>query len=175
MPHLNLLAPVRIAILGNSGSGKSTLARRLAGQRGLAALDLDTVAWEPNQIAVPRPPADAVADVLAFCRAHEQWVVEGCYASLVGAALTEAPMLLFLNPGVDVCLANCRSRPWEPHKYASKEEQDTKLDFLLSWVRAYYTRTDDHSLAAHLALFDAYEGPKRKLLSLSDEDYAHGT
>jgi len=159
---------VRIAILGNSGSGKSTLARRLAGQHGLAALDLDTVAWEPGKIAVPRPAADAVADVQAFCQAHDHWVVEGCYAGLVGTVLASSPMLVFLDPGVEPCLANCRVRPWEPHKYASKDEQDDKLDFLLSWVQAYYTRDDDYSFMAHQALFDAYAGPKEKLASLPD-------
>jgi adenylate kinase family enzyme len=39
---------MRIAILGNSGSGKSTLANWLAESADLAALDLDTVAWEPG-------------------------------------------------------------------------------------------------------------------------------
>ena len=159
---------MRIAIVGNSGSGKSTLARRLAGQHGLAVLDLDTVAWEPGQIAVPRPPADAVADVLAFCRGHERWVVEGCYAGLVSAALASMPMLVFLEPGIDACLANGRARPWEPHKYASKDQQDEKLGFLLSWVRAYYQRDNDYSFMAHQALFDAYAGPKEKLVSLAD-------
>jgi adenylate kinase family enzyme len=166
---------MRIAIIGNSGSGKSTLAGRLAERHGLAALDLDTVAWEVGQIAVPRPPAESVADVQAFCAAHEHWVVEGCYASLVSAALgaaepVDAPTLLFLDPGVDACLANCRVRPWEPHKYASMAEQDEKLGFLLSWVRAYYTRSDDHSLVAHQALFDAYGGPKQTLVSLRNAE-----
>lgn len=39
---------MRIAILGNSGSGKSTLGNWLAESADLAALDLDTVAWEPG-------------------------------------------------------------------------------------------------------------------------------
>jgi len=161
---------MRIVIVGNSGSGKSTLARRLARQQGLAALDLDTVAWEPGKIAVPRPPAAAVANVQAFCRAHERWVVEGCYAGLAGAALAGAPTLVFLEPGVDACLANCSARPWEPHKYASREAQDEKLECLLAWVRAYYTRDDDYSLVSHRALFDAYAGPKQKLVSLSEAE-----
>lgn len=164
---------MRIAIVGNSGSGKSTLARRLAGQHGLAALDLDTVAWEPGKIAVPRPAADAVADVQAFCSAHEHWVVEGCYAGLASVALSRSPMLIFLEPGVDACLANCRARPWEPHKYASKTEQDEKLDFLVTWVQAYYTRADDYSFMAHQALFDAYAGPKEKLAHLPDGSTFH--
>lgn len=154
---------MRVAIIGNSGSGKSTLAGNVAASRGLTMLDLDTVAWEPKKIAMPRDQADAVADVRAFCEANEHWVIEGCYAGLVRAALQFSPILLFLEPGVDACLSNCHSRPWEPHKYKSRREQDEKLEFLLAWVREYYVREGDLSLVAHQALFDAYLGPKRKL------------
>ena len=52
---------------------------------------------------------------------------------------------------------NCRSRPFEPHKYATAAEQDAHLELLLGWVRDYYTRDGDLSLAAHQALFDARE------------------
>jgi len=160
---------MRIAILGNSGSGKSTLARRLATRSGAPALDLDTFAWEPGQVAVPRDPALAAADVAAFCAANEAWIIEGCYAALIRATLAHQPCLVFLEPGVETCLAHCRARPWEPHKYASKAEQEAKLAFLLDWVRAYDTRDDDLSLAAHQALFEGYAGPKRKLTAPPDE------
>jgi adenylate kinase family enzyme len=154
---------MRIAIVGNSGSGKSTLAQRLAAGSGAAILDLDTVAWEPGQIAVPRDPAAAAAEVRAFCAAHDDWVVEGCYSSLVAATLAFEPLLIFLDPGLEQCIANCRARPWEPHKYASREEQDARLEFLLSWVADYHSRDGDMSLAGHQALFDAYTGPRRHL------------
>ncbi len=154
---------MRIAILGNSGSGKSTLARWLAGRAGAALLDLDTVAWEPGQVAVPRSPEAAQADVRAFCEGHPHWVVEGCYAGLIGVALAQRPLLLFLNPGEAQCVANCQARPWEPHKYASKAEQDERLAFLLAWVRDYTTRSGDMSLAGHRACFAAYAGPKAEL------------
>jgi adenylate kinase family enzyme len=154
---------MRIAILGNSGSGKSTLAGQLAAVHGLASLDLDAVAWEPGRVAVPRAPGDAARDVGSFCEREARWVVEGCYASLVEAALRHEPILLFLDPGVDACLANCRERPWEPHKYASKAEQDERLAFLLSWVEEYYRREGEMSLVAHRALFEGYAGPKLRM------------
>ena len=47
-----------------------------------------------------------------------------------------------VEPGREQCLANCRARPWEPHKYASKAQQDEKLAFLLDWVAAYYERDE---------------------------------
>lgn len=154
---------MRIAILGNSGSGKSTLARWLAARSGAPMLDLDTVAWEPGQVAVPRAPIDAQVDVRAFCSGHANWVVEGCYSSLVEAALEQGAHLVFMNPGRAQCEANCRARPWEPHKYASREEQDQRLAFLLSWVADYYVRDGDMSLAGHRACFAAYAGPKAEL------------
>lgn len=157
---------MKLAILGNSGSGKSTLARWAAEKANAPCLDLDTVAWEPGQAAVPRDAASARADVAAFCRSHEAWVVEGCYASLIDAALPFGPRLVLLDPGEAQCLANCRARPWEPHKYASRAEQDERLAFLLDWVSAYYTRDGDMSLAGHQALFEAYAGPKVRLADL---------
>lgn len=153
-----------MAIIGNSGSGKSTLARHAAESHGLIPLDLDSVAWQPGMPPTLRPAGEAAADVRVFCDANDHWVVEGCYAGLIEAALAFSPLLLFLEPGVEACLANCRARPWEPHKYPSKRDQDARLDFLLDWVRDYYVRREgDLSMSAHQSLFDRYAGPKRKL------------
>jgi adenylate kinase family enzyme len=155
---------MRVAILGNSGSGKSTLANWLAQSASLAVLDLDSVAWEPDRPAVARPSALAEADVAAFCATNPRWVVEGCYGNLVEAALRFEPFLILMNPGRETCTANCLNRPWEPHKYPSKEAQDANLQFLLAWVAEYETRDGPMSLGAHRALFDAYAGRKIELV-----------
>jgi len=156
---------MQIVIIGNSGSGKSTLARELAAPAQTPLLDLDTIVWEPGKIAVERPLEAVHADLDRFCAEHDAWIVEGCYSKLAERLLARepAPELYFMNPGEAACLRNCRARPWEPHKYASKEEQDAKLPFLLGWVSDYYRRTDGASLARHRAIFDAYRGPKREL------------
>jgi adenylate kinase family enzyme len=154
---------MRIAIIGNSGSGKSTLARDLARTHDLATLDLDTVAWEPEQIAVARDKQQALGLVREFCTSTSQWVVEGCYAGLTRAALPHASVLLFLDPGVQACIANCHSRPWEPHKFRSLEEQNRHFLPLLEWVRGYYQRDGDASLREHQALFDDFDGFKYRL------------
>lgn len=135
-------------------------------------LDLDSVAWEPNQIAVARPLSLVVSDVGRFCDSNEQWIVEGCYARLIGETLSREPHLLVLDPGVEQCIANCRARPWEPHKYASKAEQDSRIEFLLDWVRDYYARNDDLSLFAHRKLFDQYHGPKNWLTEMPGSDFS---
>jgi adenylate kinase family enzyme len=161
---------MRVALIGNSGSGKSTLAQRLAAVHALPMLDLDSVAWEPGKIAVARDPLAATRDVQAFCSAADRSIVEGCYAGLVRTVLSYSPVLLFLDPGVDACVVNCRERPWEPHRYESKQVQDRHLEFLLNWVREYYSRTGDLSLAAHQAVFDEYRGPKHRLTARVEPD-----
>lgn len=159
---------MRVAIIGNSGSGKSTMARRLQREHSLAFLELDSIVWEPGKIAVLRDEAAIEGDLNRFLRENDSWVIEGCYGELVRKALAEKPELIFLNPDECVCVENNRRRPWEPHKYASKEAQDAMLENLLLWVRGYYRRDDQWSLAAHRAIFDAYQGPKKEIRVLDD-------
>jgi len=155
---------MRIAILGNSGSGKSWKARALAQQHQLAHLDLDTIYFVPGLIAVPRPTETVLADLQAFIDANPAWVIEGCYGDLVEAALPYCSELLFMNPGKDVCLANNGKRPWEAHKYASREQQDSMLPFLLDWVGKYYERDDNCSYAFHRRVFDGFGGVRREVV-----------
>jgi adenylate kinase family enzyme len=155
---------VRILIFGNSGSGKSTMARDLSLKCGIPHLDLDQLAW--TSPGTRKPVAESAAEIRTFAAQHPQWVAEGCYADLVEVLVPLATELRFLNPGVEACIANCRARPWEPDKYASKEEQDARLEFLLQWVRDYETRHDEYSLTRHRELFDRYAGPKREWTQL---------
>jgi adenylate kinase family enzyme len=150
----------RIVIFGNSGSGKSTMARQLSRERGLPHLDLDSLAWASP--GVRRSLEESAAEIRAYLDANESWIAEGCYGDLIELILPNATEVRFLNPGIDVCIANCRARPWEPEKYPSKEEQDARLAFLLDWVRGYETRTDEYSLSRHRGLFDSFKGSKRE-------------
>lgn len=154
----------RVVIFGNSGSGKTTMARSLARDRSLAHLDLDHLAWETP--GVRKPLLVVRTEIEAFLGEHDDWVIEGCYADLLEIVLPHATEALFLNPGVEACVANCRARPWEPGKYPSKAAQDAKLEFLIAWVGEYESRTDEFSLARHRQLFDGFEGAKRELVEL---------
>jgi adenylate kinase family enzyme len=151
----------RIVVFGNAGSGKTTLARALTSQYGLAHLDLDSLAWDSP--GVRRPSPESAIAIHDFIEENLEWVIEGCYGDLLEQVMSYASEVRFLNPGLEVCLANCRARPWEPEKYPSKEAQDEKLEFLLGWVRQYQSRTDEYSLARHRALFEAFRGPKIEL------------
>jgi len=153
----------RLVVLGNAGSGKSTLAARLARSERLHHLDLDTLAWEPVMPPQRRAVADSARDITGFLDAHDRWVIEGCYADLLAVALPRSTQLVFLNPGIEACVANARLRPWEPHKYPSKQAQDANLEMLIGWIRDYEARRDGFSLAAHRALFDGFAGDKHEL------------
>jgi adenylate kinase family enzyme len=158
---------MKVLVFGNSGSGKSTLAGRLSAQHGLVHLDLDSIVWEPGEVAVQRR-ADAIMKSLAsFLSQHPRWVIEGCYAELVRAASRHCTELVFLNPGLERCLENNRRRPWEPHKYATKELQDSMLDSLQAWVVGYYERQDQLSYRAHRQLFDAFAGRKSEHMQVN--------
>jgi len=154
---------MRVLIVGNSGSGKSWRARALAEQHQLPHLDLDTIVFVPGLIAVARPVEQVLADLHAFVTTHPSWVAEGCYGDFIEAALPFCTELEFMNPGKDACLANNGKRPWEPHKYESKEKQDSMLPFLLDWVGKYYERDDTCSYAWHRRMFDRYQGSKREI------------
>jgi len=151
---------MKILIFGNSGSGKSTLAKRLVKDRGLAHLDLDSIVWEPGKIAVPRAPEAVSESLQAFLTTHKTWVIEGCYGELIEKTKQHCSELIFLNPGLEVCLEHNRHRPWEPHKYSSKQAQDEMLENLQTWVAGYYERQDQWSYHAHRQIFDTFSGHK---------------
>ena len=155
----------RIVIFGNSGSGKSTLAHSLCERHGLAHLDLDTIAWLPQPPPQRRPVAASQQDIDAFTGAYRAWVIEGCYSDLLALAAPSATDLIFLDLPVEDCIANARARPWEPHKYPSKADQDANLDMLIDWIGQYQSRQDDFSRAAHQQLFESFTGDKVRYTS----------
>lgn len=152
----------KIVIFGNSGSGKSTLAKSLCQTYKLQHLDLDVLAWLDTQPPQRRPLVDSCRQIDQFLKQQDNWIIEGCYADLLNYVIEHASEIIFLNPGVDACIANCRQRPWEPHKYPSKEAQDANLEMLIAWLREYPTRKDEFSLHAHRELFDNYNGKKQE-------------
>jgi adenylate kinase family enzyme len=152
-------------IFGNSGSGKSTLAKALCAAHGLAHLDLDTLAWEPTNPPTRKPLAVSGADIDSFVCKHAMWVIEGCYADLLALLVPSASEMIYMNLPIADCIANARSRPWEPHKYASKAAQDANLGMLVEWIERYAMKDDTCAEAAHRELYRRYGGKKTMLAS----------
>lgn len=156
---------MKVVILGNAGAGKSTLAARLAAGRRAARLSLDEVAFRSG--AERRPPRESIDEVKRWIANHEHWVIEGCYADIIEPILESCDELIFLNPGVDRCVAHCRSRPWEPEKFRTAAEQEQHLEALIEWVRSYEARADEYGLSRHRQLYESFNGRKRELIEPS--------
>ena len=150
----------KIIIFGNSGSGKSTLAKQLVVDFSLAHLDLDSLAWKNTNPPQRRKLENSIIEIKIFLNENKSWVIEGCYADLLSSITKYSTEMIFINPGTETCIANCKNRLWEPHKYASKKAQDANLYMLINWVKQYTERTDEFSLKAHRDLFDNFSGNK---------------
>lgn len=151
---------MKVILLGNAGTGKSTLAKKLIAKQLAARLSLDEVAFQGGTDR--RPLQDSVDDVMRWIADRESWIIEGCYADIVELILAYCDELIFLNPGVDACIAHCRSRPWEPEQFSSHQEQVENLDNLIQWVRSYEQRDDEYGLCRHRALYESFDGMKRE-------------
>ena len=158
----------KVVIFGNSGSGKSILATELALKNQLAHLDLDTIAWKASETPERQTILESSKSINDFLIAQNNWVIEGCYADLLAIVTPKADQVIFLNLPVSACVANAKNRPWEPHKYKSKEAQDENLDMLIDWVSQYTSRNDTFSKVAHEKLFEEYQG--KKIIYVTNEN-----
>ena len=155
----------KILIFGNSGSGKSTLAKRLKKQHDILHLDLDSFAWLDTLPPKRKEILESTKLIDSkISNNNNNWIIEGGYSDLLEYLLPVANEVVFLNPGVDTCINNCESRPWEAHKYSSKIEQDENLVMLTNWVKEYYKRDDEFSLKSHEKLYLAFSGKKTEIL-----------
>lgn len=159
---------MRAIVFGNSGAGKSTYAKSLSKETDVGHLDLDTIAWNPTYPPTRRAIEASLDDIQHFMQQHQSWVMEGCYADLLEKVSSQADTAVFLNLSIEQCVENAKSRPWEPHKYQSKEEQDANLDMLIDFIRGYEERSDTFCYSAHRTLFDQFEGEKVEITRNQD-------
>ena len=159
------MASRKILIFGNSGSGKSTLARKLAETEQLGHLDLDILAWLPTDPPTRRETSSSGEEIDDFVANNEGWVIEGGYTDLLELAEPSSTELVFLDLPVDDCIKNAQRRPWEPHKYESKDAQDQNLEMLIGWIQQYPTRDDVFSRQAHTDFYQRYSRKKQQVTS----------
>lgn len=126
----------------------------------LAHYDLDPIAWLPT--TPPKRASLSACQKLIdqFISENSAWVIEGCYSDLLEIAIPNATELIYLDLTVEDCVANAKNRPWEPHKYESKELQDANLNMLIGWIQTYPTRSDSCSKSAHESLYNQFCGYK---------------
>lgn len=159
----------KILLFGNSGSGKSTLAKKLCLEHDLEYLDLDNLAWKLVSPPERRSIDESEKQINWFINEHHRWVIEGCYTDLLELAEPYSNEIIFLNLPSAVCISNAKKRPWEPHKYASKEAQDQNLQMLIDWISQYAEREDTFSDAAHRTFYENYSG-KKTMFTSNDRD-----
>ncbi len=150
----------KIILLGNSSSGKSTLAKKIVQTYNFPYLDLDTIVWKSGLTAQRRNFDYVYGDILCFMENQPNWIIEGCYGDLISSISQYGNRLIFLNLDIEICLNNCRQRPWEKHKYDSLEAQNANLEMLMTWIKEYPIREDEFSLSAHRQIFAKFEGEK---------------
>ncbi len=127
----------------------------------LPHLDLDTIAWQATSPPSRTPISEAAIKIKNFTDMNDTWVIEGCYSDLLKLTMVDADEVIFLNLPVEDCIENAKSRPWEPHKYESRQAQDSNLDMLVKWISQYSERKDDFSQKAHVDLFNSFKGKKQ--------------
>lgn len=98
--------------------------------------------------------------IQAFISSNNEWVVEGCYGDLIELVKPFANEAIFMNLSTELCQENAKNRPWESHKYESKEAQDNNLPMLLDWIAGYMERDDALSYSAHRLIFQHFQGKK---------------
>ena len=150
----------KVLIFGNSGSGKSTLAKNICSTEDISHLDLDILAWKPIAPPERKPLKESETEISSFINSNESWVIEGCYSDLLEIALPFSSEVIFMNLPVEICIENAKNRPWEPHKYDSKEAQDNNLKMLIGWISQYSERNDTFSELAHNRLYERFSGKK---------------
>ncbi len=85
-------------------------------------------------------------------------VIEGCYADLVQASATGQDHLIWLDIPVEQCIENARDRPWEAHKWASRELQNEFLPRLLDFIAGYSDDDSPTGRPGHAELFGTFPG-----------------
>jgi adenylate kinase family enzyme len=111
------------------------------------------------------PISESYVLISEFLSANQKWLVEGSYSDLLELVTTKADEVIFLNVPISTCIANAKKRPWEPHKYQSKEAQDANLDMLIEWISNYTSRNDTFSKVAHEKLYDECQGKQTMYVS----------
>ena len=153
---------MRTVVVGNSGSGKTWLARRLAEKTTASLVHLDEVFWLPGGFNEKRDPSE-VSRLIEARRAETEWIVEGVYGNLAKQFLPTALTLVWLDMPWSVCKRRLEFRGSESKAHMERKQSDQGLRELLRWAEDYCSRPGSSGQAAHLSLFEAFQGQRFRL------------
>jgi adenylate kinase family enzyme len=81
MDEFNTTKPgLRVLVIGTSGSGKSTFAEKLAGEAGIAHLELDLINWRPGWYNRSAEEPEAFLADVDQATSQRDWVLAGNYS-----------------------------------------------------------------------------------------------
>ena len=155
---------MRTVVVGNSGSGKTWLARRLAEKAGSLVVHLDEIFWLPGGFNEKRDPSE-VSRLIDAKKAETEWIVEGVYGNLARQFLPSALTLVWLDLPWSVCKLRLELRGSESKAHMDREQSDQGLRELLHWAEAYHSLQGSSGQAAHLAMFETFQGHRFRLRS----------
>lgn len=158
---------MRAVILGNSGSGKTWLAVRLAKKFGSPVVHLDDIFWQPGGFNEKRDPAQ-VACLVNAVKSQTDWIAEGVYGNLAQQFLPLASTLVWLEIPWQICRMRLELRSSEGKTHMGREQSEAGLHELVEWAERYSSRQGSCGHAAHLALFESFQGKRHRLSSESD-------
>ncbi|WKJ90401.1 hypothetical protein QZJ86_20715 [Methylomonas montana] len=157
---------MRTVIIGNSGSGKTWLAKRLAEKKATPMVHLDDIFWLPGGFNEMRDPAE-VSRIIDTASATKNWIVEGVYGNLAQQFLPSASTLIWLELPWVVCQQRLALRGLESKAHMGREQSEAGLRELVQWAENYSSRQGSSGHAAHLSLFESFNGQRLRLCSES--------
>ena len=88
---------MRIVVIGTSGSGKTTLAVRIARALELPFIELDSLHWGPNWLALSETDPDEFVRRVRNATATDAWVCDGNYPMVRDLIWPRATHLVWLD------------------------------------------------------------------------------
>jgi adenylate kinase family enzyme len=155
---------MRTVVVGNSGSGKTWLARRLAENTRTSVIHLDEIFWLPGGFNEKRDPSE-ISRLIDAKKVEADWIVEGVYGNLAKLFLPSALTLVWLDLPWSACKRRLELRGCESKAHMAREQSAQGLQELIRWAEEYCSRQGSSGQAAHLALFEAFQGARFRLRS----------
>jgi adenylate kinase family enzyme len=88
---------MRIVVVGTSGSGKTTMALRIAAALDLRFIELDSLHWAPNWLALSEADPDEFVRRVRDAISSDAWVSDGNYVMVRDLIWPRATHLVWLD------------------------------------------------------------------------------